>query len=425
MATLIETAATEPVRALVSLPRQHGKTELFVHGFVWHALRDPTRTHAYITYSQERANEVSGKIVRALRAARVRANGTQKHIQIEGGGAIYCAGIDGALTGRGISGLAAVDDPHKNREEANSATIRDKVHAGYRAVVASGLHETGSVMVVHTRWHTDDLIARLTGEGGYDVINLPAIDTEGRPLWPELRSLALLESIRATIGEYEWGSLFMGAPRPIGSSVFRDVQYYDALPDKYRVGIGFDLAVTAKTSSDYAAAVVLAESEGTYYVLDVRRVHADVPTFAGQLRALAASYPGARMLWYASAQEIGTAALLRELGLRTVFAELAKHEKLVRAQPVAAAWNGTPATHGMKGRAPRVFLPRAAPWLSAFVSEVCGFTGAGDRHDDQVDALAAAFDVLERSNVVDLPKAFGTAFETFSPRAQRGTRFQW
>jgi predicted phage terminase large subunit-like protein len=66
-----------------------------------------------------------------------------------------------------------------------------------------------------------------------------------------------------------------------------------------------------------------------------------------------------------------------------VGAEKAEGDKFIRAQPVAAAWN-----------AGKVLVPRSAPWLEAFIAEVCGFTGIDDDHDDQVDALAAAFDVL-------------------------------
>jgi predicted phage terminase large subunit-like protein len=429
VAAQIEQSASEPVRACCSVPRQFGKTELVLHGFAWLAQRDQSRTHAYITYGAQRAYEISPKIVAALRAVGIQAGGTQDRISLPGGGCIYCTGIDGQLTGKGISGLAVVDDPHKNREEANSATTRGKVHEGYRAVVASGLHPSGSLLVVHTRWHDDDLIARLSletdadGAPVYDITNLPAISDAGESLWPEERPLAFLQELRARVGEYEWASLFMGRPRPVGASVFRDVRYYSALPARYRVGIGVDLAYTAKTSSDFCVAVVMAaDDEGNYYVLDVRRAQADVPTFAGQLRALKAGNPGARMLWYTSTTERGLADLLREETGLPIVGEIATADKFTRAQRVAAAWNDVPETAGRPGRAGCVYLPEGAPWLGPFVSEVCGFTGQGDRHDDQVDALAAAYDLLDRSNVVRLPKATPTKFE-----AGRGSvgKFQW
>lgn len=58
----------------------------------------------------------------------------------------------------------------------------------------------------------------------------------------------------------------------------------------------------------------------------------------------------------------------------------AKGDKFARAQDVAGAWN--------KGR---VCVPNDAEWLDAFLSEVATFTGVSDDHDDQVDALAAAY----------------------------------
>jgi predicted phage terminase large subunit-like protein len=38
-----------------------------------------------------------------------------------------------------------------------------------------------------------------------------------------------------------------------------------------------------------------------------------------------------------------------------------------------------------------VLVPRKAAWLAEFLDEVTTFTGVKDAHDDQVDALAAAY----------------------------------
>jgi predicted phage terminase large subunit-like protein len=195
----------------------------------------------------------------------------------------------------------------------------------------------------------------------------------------------------------------MGEPRPPTGAVFRDVQFYDELPKKYRVAYGVDLAVTAKTHSDYCAAVVLAEAEGNYYVLDVKHEQATVPMFAARLREIKAAYPGAQGLWHTSTTEQGTSDLLRELLGFHLRSERAAVDKFQRAQPVAAAWNAR------DGKPGRIFLPRDKPWVSAFVSEVLGFTGQNDKHDDQVDALASAF--VQLSGLpVGSPRAFQTAF---------------
>jgi predicted phage terminase large subunit-like protein len=99
------------------------------------------------------------------------------------------------------------------------------------------------------------------------------------------------------------------------------------------------------------------------------------------------------MLWYTSTTEKGLADLLREESGFRITGEVAKGDKFVRAQPVAAAWC-----------AGNVLLPRKASWIGEFVTEVCGFTGVHDRHDDQVDALAAAFD---RLHAPPLPRGMG------------------
>jgi hypothetical protein len=51
--------------------------------------------------------------------------------------------------------------------------------------------------------------------------------------------------------------------------------------------------------------------------------------------------------------------------------------------PVAAAWTAS-----------RISVPTNTAWSNAFVEEILAFTGVGDVHDDQVDALAAAYDQL-------------------------------
>jgi predicted phage terminase large subunit-like protein len=62
-------------------------------------------------------------------------------------------------------------------------------------------------------------------------------------------------------------------------------------------------------------------------------------------------------------------------------------DKFIRAQPVAAAWN-----------AGSVMVRRGEhPWHHAFLDELRDFTGVGDAHDDQVDALAGAFAALQQS----------------------------
>jgi predicted phage terminase large subunit-like protein len=173
----------------------------------------------------------------------------------------------------------------------------------------------------------------------------------------------------------------MGNPRGRGSRVFGDVHHYDVLPPAgAKICIGVDFAYSTRTSADWSVAVVVAESGGAFYVLDVVRVRAEPREFRERVRLLAATYPGASVCAYAAATERGGIEFFRDGGL-DIDGRTATADKFSRAIPTAAAWNTG-----------KILLPRSTPWLTSFVSEVCGFTGVKDRHDDQVDALAAAFD---------------------------------
>jgi predicted phage terminase large subunit-like protein len=401
----------EPIRSLNSTPPQHGKTELELHALVQMLLRYPARTNALVMHTATLAESMSARCREYARRAGVqlRDDTTAKREwrTLEGGG-LLALGIGGPLTGQKVDGLLIVDDPYKNRPEAESPIFRQRVREFFDTVATTRIHKTTSIVVTHTRFHPDDLIGQLAelrdlddpDKPRYQKLNLPAIDEQGRALCEELHPVRMLREIEAT-NEYDWWSVYMGNPRVRGASLFHDLHNYEEPPKEYRVAIGVDFAYTAKTRSDFSVAVVLAESDGKFYVLDVVRAQEKLPDFCVRLRTLRATYPTSHWLWYASTTEQGMADLLREELKFPLRSELATADKHVRAQPVAGAW-----------KAGKVLVPPRAPWLQAFASEVCGFTGVNDRHDDQVDALAAAFDQLHRG-MPSKPRVTTTQFQKF------------
>ena len=91
------------------------------------------------------------------------------------------SGVGGSLTGSGAS-RAIIDDPVKNRAEANSATYRENVWDWYTSTLRTRLTPDGGVLLTCTRWHQDDLAGRLlaqaASEPGADqwtVIAFPAV----------------------------------------------------------------------------------------------------------------------------------------------------------------------------------------------------------------------------------------------------------
>jgi predicted phage terminase large subunit-like protein len=390
LARAFERTETERVFAFGTTPPRHGKTELVKHAIVRRLLVDPSCRICFVTFSQRYTDKRS----REIRSLYLKAGGTLApdgnrlsdwRTGVEQGG-VWATSANGPVTGEGFD-LIVIDDPIKGRAEAESGVEREKLWDWYNSDLETRSEPPlGSVIVIHTRWTTDDLGARLLARGDVEHIHIPAISPKGEALWPERFNLAELETIKKKRGPYVWQSLYMGAPFARGGRVFHDTVFYDDLPAKLRIAIGIDLAYSKKSHADYSTAVVLGfdddtgEETPTCYVLEVIRVQLEAPAFIDRLTKLQHDRDGADLTWYYAGTEKGIADVMRTLGLE-IDARPASADKHTRAQPVAAAWN-----------AGKVLLPREAEWLDDFTAEAASFTGVDDVHDDQIDALAAGFD---------------------------------
>ncbi len=213
---LLDRVEREPVRACVSVPPRHSKTETVMHGVARFLARHPERTVAYVSYAADIARSKS----RQLRDYAGRAGVTLREDssalhewRTPQGGGLLATGIGGPLTGHGVA-LLVIDDPFKNRQDADSPTVRENVAQWFTSTAMTRVEPGGSVLVVHTRWHRDDLIGRLSRDEdvAWQVVNLPALDAHEAALWPERWSRAALLSRRAEVGEHDWQSLYQGHP---------------------------------------------------------------------------------------------------------------------------------------------------------------------------------------------------------------------
>lgn len=416
IADALERSERETVELCFSVPPRHGKTTLLVHSIVWVLLRDPTAQILYASY----AHGFAGKQVRKARALAIRAGLRLGEIRrgdewtTADGGGVKAAGVGGQLAGEGFS-LIIVDDPHKNRAEAESRTVRERVVTGFRDdIYTRQLPRGTSVIVCHTRWHEDDLIGQLIrpraadddeeGPPPFDAINLPALRASGHELValaPRLFGVERLQRIRSRVGEYAWASLYQGSPRPRGGALFGDAVLLEQLSDdgSYAYAIGLDLARTTSTRADWNVGVVmrLDHKRRAIDVVEVVRAQGVLADrerdgaidegFARRLHALLSRYPGAPALMYTGRDEEQLLSLLAAHRRYPcpVRGTPALADKWLRAQSYAAGWN--------EGR---VRVLRHAPWAPEFVGEHVAFTGLKGARDDQVDAAAAAFDYLAR-----------------------------
>lgn len=386
----------ERQRVCCSAPPRHAKTESVLHVPAFALRRHPELVLAYTTYADRLARSKSRRARSIAEAAGVTLAQTRavNEWRTAQGGGVLAGGVGGPLTGHGVN-LMVVDDPIKNRVEAESGVYREKLLDWFRDVATTRVEPGGSIFVFMTRWHPDDLIGTLTAEG-FEYLNLPAIDDAGNALWPGRWPVEELDLRRREVGEYTWASLYQGQPRARGGRVFGDAHVYEARPTSYRSSFGLDLSYAAKVSSDYSVAVKMARAGGKFYVLDCVRRQVSAADWRAECARLGRAEPTASWRWYASGTEQGVATFFREQ-LTQLKALPPKGDKFVRAIEYAAAWN--------RGD---VLVPRHAPWLDIFVAEHAGFTGVNDRRDDIIDAAVAAFDELSAGPVIvdtELPEA--------------------
>lgn len=259
------------------MPPRHGKSQLASINFPsWYLGRNPEKEIIAASYSADLAQDFGAKtrdivnsdiyhyIFKTSLRSDEQAKGKWRTIE---GGTYISTGVGGPITGRGAN-ILIIDDPFKNREEADSEVIREKIWNWYISTAYTRLEKDGSIVIIATRWHLDDLIGRLlkAEESGGDewvLVSFPAVAIEdedlrkrGDPLWPKKFPVEVLDKIKKTIGPYEWSSLYQQTPILTEGQEFKRewLQYKDEREVRFldtRKYLTVDTAFSKKETADY------------------------------------------------------------------------------------------------------------------------------------------------------------------------------
>lgn len=302
------------------------------------------------------------------------------------GGGYVAAGVGTAITGRGAHVLL-IDDPFKDREEADSELRRQRVWDWYTSTAYTRLMPGGAVVLIQTRWHEDDLAGRLLeaeSKGGdkWDVVSLPAIDSDNNALWPDRYNVASLERIKQAIGPRDWQALYQQAPAPDEGIFFKREWFkeYTELPPDVRFYGASDYAVT-DDGGDYTVHVVGAvDNAGNIYVVDLWRRQATADVWIDAFLGLVRQYEP--LTW---AEEQGQ--IIKSVG---PFIERRMDETRTychREQYASAADKPTRA-RAIQARmaSGKVYFRAGADWLADLQAELLTFPAG--KNDDQVDGLS-------------------------------------
>lgn len=251
----------EILRLMICMPPRHGKSELASRRFpAWFLGRNPDRQIIAASYNADIAADFGRDVRNIVADPHYRLlfdSGLAPDSQAANrwhtrhGGMYVAAGVGTAITGRGAHVLL-IDDPFKDREEADSDIRRRRVWDWYTSTAYTRLMKGGAIIVINTRWHEDDLSGKLldqAGKGGdkWHVVSLPAISDDGVALWPDRYPLPVLKQIKAVLPERDWNALYQQQPNPDDGTYFRRdyFQEWEQLPADLALYGTSDYAVTA------------------------------------------------------------------------------------------------------------------------------------------------------------------------------------
>lgn len=422
-AALVDLLDTPDGRLIISMPPQEGKSTRVAKDFpTWVLKMRPATRIVCASYSQALANR-NGRVIRrnitdhpSLGMAIAPDNGSVHEWQLAGQeGGVLSVGVGAGLTGR-PSDLLIIDDPIKDRREADSETFRDAVWTWWTDVGATRLAPGAPVVVILTRWHEDDLAGRmLAAEDGptWRVLNIPAeadhdpnageTDMLGRQPGQFMesargRTQRQWEAIRLRSGSRTWASLYQGRPSPASGNIFHrgwwreySTPLWVERPDGSRWTLdadaeliaSWDLAFKDTQNSDYVCGQVWMRRGADCYLLDQTWGRLDFPATCRAVRELAARWPQATLKLVED--KANGPAVIAQLN-RTVPGIVpeephgSKEARAAAVSPLAEAGN--------------VWLPapELAPWVTDLIEEAAGFPNAA--HDDRVDAMTQALNRL-------------------------------
>lgn len=289
-------------RLIIQAPCRHGKSELSSRALpAWYLGNRPDHEVVICTHTQELADDFGRWCRRAFQSPRFASifpefaldpsSRAANRMDTRLGGGIRTVGVDGPLTGRGAH-LLVIDDPLKNRQEADSPTIRDNLFNFYSSVLRTRLAPGGSIVIIMSRWHEDDLSGRLqllsqssNGEK-FTVLDYPVLSGPGltTPLDPNRWPYEALMALKTSLLPRDWAALYMQRPTVAGTGllnpahlILHPAQFYASSPST--VYCAWDVAVSDASHhrADASAGVaVCRDAFNNFHLIDL--VHGRFPT---------------------------------------------------------------------------------------------------------------------------------------------------
>lgn len=431
-------------RLIISMPPRHTKSEFvsrrlpaYIFGL------NPDAKIISCSYSADLASAMNRDVQRIidspeykelfpdtrLSSANVRTTAHESYLrnndifEIVGHKGIYkCAGVGGSITGYGFD-YGIIDDPTKNREEAESETYRKKVKEWYMSTFRTRKQKGAAILITMTRWHEDDLVGWLldlaeknSKADQWEVLSLPALSEEtlspydlrtgpGQALWPDEFPEVDLLSTKESLTTYEWLSLYQQRPSAAAGNLVKKEHFkYCTLENgvlslsenkkfmlsQCKIFQTCDPAASERsTANDFVLATWAQTPQNDLALLDILKTHLETPSHVSLFEQ---QYTKWRPLQqWIETDGIGRATyqLLRDKGLPIAELKTGGRDKLIRFIPAAT-----------RIAAGDVYFLAGAPWLNEYETELLGFPNT--KQNGQVDVTSYACQVVIEHPFVEM-----------------------
>lgn len=421
-------------RLMIFAPPRHGKSLTVSKLFPAYAFgRRPRRDIVFGSYAQDIADDMGRAVKGYMKSEVHRAifpgsgvsteSDSVRRFHTTQGGAYFAVGVGGPVTGRG-GHILILDDPYKNREEADSPVVQATVQNWYKSTFRTRLQSgdpPGGIVIIQTRWNDRDLVRMIlkmsqeSGEQPWTIVDLPAEATldgyynwydstlpkdalgraKGEPLVPELFSASDLKAIRAEVGERDWFALFQQRPFSQEGGIFKRewvLRYCSAdwpcpagdkpgacglptLPtDEGRNVASWDMAFKEKLDTDYVVGIVALATSKQLWLKDRWKDRADLPASCAAVLEMQQRIRCGQV--WVEAKANGPAVVQTVSGVDPAVRESEPYGSKEGRWHAAAPYF----------RAGKVLVPHNAPWAEDFIS--CLTSVPDGEFDDDADSVS-------------------------------------
>jgi len=405
-------------RLMIAMPPRHGKSQMGSYLFPAYLMgKKPDSKLIVGSHTAELAQRFGRMIRNLVEDERYSEIFPEMKLSVDSkaagrwntahGGEAFFIGKGGAMTGRG--GDVVVLDDILDEQDAVSETAMENTWEWYTSGPRQRLQPNGAIIVINTRWKTDDLSGRLLRQQGqlkadqWEILEFPAILPSNTPLWPEYWSLDELEKVKMSIGLKKWNAQWQQQPTNDDGAILKREWWrkwkHDEPPSCEYILQTMDTAYSKKETADFSViatwGVFYPSADGgpALILLSVQKGRWDFPELKRVARSEYLYWNPDNVLIEAKATGTPLQQELRKMGIPvTMYAPGGRRsgqDKVSRANAVAPLLES-----GM------VWYPEGEEFAQDLVEECAAFPNGSN--DDQVDVTVMALMRFRQGNFVKL-----------------------